>query len=209
MRAVAFFRGRGNLERRDLLAAALVGCFAGPVLAQPTGAMGKERIGALGAVPLNQDPSIHAVPSVKELLERTGPEGDLARHWLRFLQGISGRRGLTVDDVVTPDVRCIELQLAGLPGDLATLRQFRDSMNGSLDDNFIILEEMLVEPAQQVVEVKLHGGGKHVGPIMGLAPTGRVLAYDVRTLNLFRDGKMALRWDRTNLVAQLQQLTRG
>ena len=44
---------------------------------------------------------------------------------------------------------------------------------------------------------------------MGVPPTGRMLYYNVQTLNLFRGDRMALRWDRTNLFQKVQELARG
>ncbi len=197
------------MERRSLIAAAMAASVVGPALAQTSEVSGRDRIASIGAVPLDDDPSIHAAPAVKALLGRVGPDGDLARNWLRFLQGITGREGLTVDDVVTPDVRCIDLELAGRSGDINALRAFRGGMNGALEGGFTLLEEMSVEPFRQVVEVTIHGGGRHVGEILGIPATGRQLAYDVRTLNHFKGGKMALRWDRTNLLAKVRALAAG
>jgi predicted ester cyclase len=192
------------LDRRSFVVAASFGSISGTASAQPP--TGRHPDPSDEAKPLQEDPSIHATVAVSDLLSRSGAEGDLARHWLRFLQGISGRKGLTVDDVVTPDVRCIDLQLAGLAGDISNLREFRASMNQGLANRVTVLSEMSVDPFQHLVEVTIHTSGKHVGEILGVPATQKQLSYTIRTLNFFKDDKMALRWDRTDLGAKVRQL---
>lgn len=194
------------MERRQfMIGAAALGSLAATANGDMLGETWRDELSRRGAQLLDPESNVYVMPQVHELLGRKGPLGDLARLWIRFAKGLRGRDGLSVEDVVTSDVRCIELELAGLGGDLNTLRNFRASQNEALTDGFQLIEEMLLEPNQQLAEVKIHAEGNNVGSIAGMPPTGNWLAYDVRTLNYFRDGRMALRWDRTNLISRARQ----
>ncbi len=195
------------MKRREILIAAGLAPLATGGIAQGTSpALGAARIRAAGAVPLTPGSAIHATPPVRDLLRDTTPAGDIARRWLEYFKGLGGTDGVRLEDVVTPDVRCIELQLAGLPGDFGTLREFRTAMNGALAYTLILLEDMIITPGPNLAEVRLHAEATHSGTLMGIPATGRQISYDVRTLNLFKDGKMALRWDRSNLDEVIRSL---
>jgi hypothetical protein len=82
-------------------------------------------------------------------------------------------------------------------GGFETLRSFRQSINAGIDYTLLLLEGMLIDPGQVLTEAKVYAEG-----IAGIPATGR----PVRTLDLFKDSKMALRWDRSDLAAAMQSL---
>jgi hypothetical protein len=129
---------------------------------------------------------------------------------MRFLKGLGGWDDIRVEDVVTPDVRCIDLELSGLakPGDgVQALVAFRASMNGAIDYAMTLIEEMLIDLDLNVTEVRIHAEGRHAGTLAGIPATGRQIVYDVQTLNQFKGDRMALRWDRSpNLLAGIRDL---
>jgi hypothetical protein len=187
------------------------GTSAMPALAKAAAELplGEARLRHFRAVRLPGKVPLYATPEIHALLESATPEGDLARHFLRFLKGLGGWDGIRVEDVVTPDVRCIDLELGGLakPGDgVQALVAFRASMNGAIDYAMTLIEEMLIDPEMGVTEVRVHAEGRHTGMLAG-TPTGRRIVYDVQTLNQFKGDRMALRWDRTpNLLAAIRDL---
>jgi hypothetical protein len=189
-----------------------VGTLAAPVMAQAAAELpfGEARIRHFRAVRLSGEAPLYVTPEIHALLESTGPRGDLARHFMRFLKGLGGWDDIRVEDVVTPDVRCIDLELSGLakPGDgVQALVAFRASMNGAIDYAMTLIEEMLIDLDLNVTEVRIHAEGRHAGTLAGIPATGRQIVYDVQTLNQFKGDRMALRWDRSpNLLAAIRDL---
>jgi predicted ester cyclase len=143
--------------------------------------------------------------SVRALVNADTPDGQLARTWLRYVQGLIGEAGVQLDDVAAPDVRCAELDVAGYPPGIAGLKQFRHEINVAVPDESTFVARMTIQ-GPGIVETELHVTGTNLGPLMGHAPTGRSMRVVIHTLGRFKDGRLVERWDRTDFADMLRQL---
>jgi predicted ester cyclase len=144
-------------------------------------------------------------PAVEVILRSASPEGEVARAWVRYSQGLVGEAGIRLEDVVSADVRCLELEAAGFPPGIAGLRLFREQVNSALPDESAYVAQMQF-PAPGTIEVELHATGTHTAQFMGRRASGQRLWFLVRTLNKFQDGRMVARWDRADFSQALRQI---
>ena len=144
-------------------------------------------------------------PAVEVILRSESPEGTLARAWVRYSRGLVGEAGVRLEDVVSADVRCLELEAAGFPPGIAGLRLFREQVNSALPDESAHVAQMQF-PAPGTIEVELHATGTHTAQFMGRRASGQRLWFLVRTLNRFEDGRMVARWDRADFSQALRQV---
>ena len=56
------------------------------------------------------------------------------------------------------------------------------------------------------VVTRLSGSGRHTGPVLGAAPTGRRLQWTAIVISRFVDGKIAEEWVEFDALSLLQQL---
>ncbi len=126
------------------------------------------------------------------------PSGELARRWIRYLKGILVEDGFDLEDVVTPDVRCIELDIAGYPPGIAGLSQFRDSMLDAMPGTSVHVLYLTVYPEQATVEAVIR--------CTGAQANGQHMSWDVRSLARFHNGRVIERWDRADLPVLAAQL---
>jgi predicted ester cyclase len=136
-------------------------------------------------------------PAVKAMLRSDSPEGELARSWVRYSQGLAGEAGVELDEVVSADVKCLDLEAAGFPPGLEGLRRFRQQINAALPDETAYVAEMRF-PGPGLIEVDLQGTGTQLGEFLGRKPTGQRVWFVIHTLNRFQNGRMVQRWDRAD-----------
>jgi predicted ester cyclase len=144
-------------------------------------------------------------PAVQAIVNSASPEGDLARAWVRFSQALIGEAGIRLEDVVSAEVRCLELEAAGYPRGLAGLQQFRKEINAAMPDETVFVAEMRFT-GPGVIETELHAMGTHSGEFLGRKPTGQRLWFLLRTLNRFENGRMVMRWDRADFGPALREI---
>jgi predicted ester cyclase len=137
-------------------------------------------------------------PDVTRAVFNPDPAGELARLWIRYLKGMVVEDGFDLEDVVAPDVRCIELDIAGYPPGIAGLRQFRDNMREAMPDESIHVLYLMIYPEQATIEAVIRCAGAY--------PGGQGVSWDVRSLARFKDGRMVERWDRADLPVLAAQL---
>lgn len=137
-------------------------------------------------------------PEVTRIAFNPDPAGELTRLWIRYLKGMLVEDGFDLEDVAAPDVRCIELDIAGYPPGIAGLRQFRDSMREALPSQSIHVLYLMTYPEQATVEAVIRCAGAY--------PGGSGMSWDVRTLARFREGRMVERWDRADIPVLAAQL---
>ncbi len=148
---------------------------------------------------------IHFAPGVRAVIESNTPEGALARTWVRYVQGLTGEAGVQLEDVVTADVHCVELEAAGYPPGIAGLRQFRRQINAALPDESEIVTQMQFS-GPGMIETELYVTGTHLGELMGHPATGRTVRFVIHTLGRFKGDRLVERWDRTDFAGLLRQL---
>lgn len=144
-------------------------------------------------------------PAVTAILAADTPEGSLARIWLRYQYGLVGEAGVRLEDVVAPDVQCIELEAAGYPPRLAGFQVFRQQINTAFPDESVFVAELRFTGVG-IVEAELHATGTHRGELLGRPATNRRYWFAMRTLNRFRGNRMVQRWDRMDFAALLAQI---
>ena len=137
-------------------------------------------------------------PDVTRHVFNSDPSGELARLWIRYLKGIAIEDGFDLEDVVAPDVRCIELEIAGYAPGIAGLRQLRDNLLEVMPDTTVHILYLSAYPEQQTVEAVMRCTGTQLD--------GERASWDVRSLARFRDGRMVERWDRADIPALAAQL---
>lgn len=146
------------------------------------------------------DSRITLSPDVTRQVFDPGSDGELLRLWLRYLKGLIREDGFDLEDVVAPDVRCIDLELAGFPAGIAGLRPFRDRIALLVPDARLHVLHAVTHVAQSTVEAVI----RYIR-----APEdqmGATTSWEVKTLARFDDGRMIERWDRSDMPRILSQL---
>lgn len=146
-------------------------------------------------------------PSVQAVVDSDTPQGKLARAFLRYSRALvmDGAEGVKIEDVVTPDVRCIELEGQGYPPGAAGLKLFRQQMNQGQRYERVLVKQMRFS-GPDVIETELQVTTTHVGELLGRAPTGRTVTFAIHTLGRFVGDRLAVRWDRMDVDDFLRQL---
>jgi steroid delta-isomerase-like uncharacterized protein len=109
----------------------------------------------------------------------------------------------TIDEVVEPDA----LIRTPLPIDATgaeLLKQLFARLHRAFPDLHVTIEDLIAEGDKVVARDTVTG--THQGDYMGLAPTGRPVAYDEIFVCRFRDGRIAETWGIVDVLAQLRQL---
>ena len=149
---------------------------------------------------------IELSPAVSTLLEAGTPKSQLLRQFLRYLGALlADPAGL--DSVVTPDVRCHELEAMGLPPGLEGLKMFRHQVNAAIPDEHISLTAVSFE-GDDIINAEMVMDATQTGEIFGIPATGRRVRFDVRERSRFADGRLAERWAQIDLEDIKRQLTR-
>jgi hypothetical protein len=147
---------------------------------------------------MRQPTRITLSPDVTRHVFSPAPSGELARRWIRYLKGLFIEDGFDLEDVVTPDIRCIELDIASYAPGIAGLRRFRDGLLETVPDCAAHVLYLTVYPEQATVEAILR--------CTGTSPGREIMSWDVRSLTRFREGRVAERWDRADLPVLAAQL---
>lgn len=137
-------------------------------------------------------------PDVTRQVFNPDRAGELARMWIRYLKGLLIEDGFDLEDVAAPAVRCIELELAGLPAGIDGLRQYRDCVSRATPDMRVHVLYLTIKPDQSTVEALIRCTGATQG--------GDPVSWDVRTLARFANGRLIERWDRADVPATLARL---
>jgi hypothetical protein len=151
-------------------------------------------------------PIFELAPDVEALVRAGTPRSQLAKNWLRFASALLAEDSSEIDLVVTPNARFHELEAIGFPPGPDGLKKFRESINAGLRYECVRVEAMRFE-GLDIVETDLECTVKHVGPLMGVPPTGRQVSFKVYTRNRFENDRMAERWDRSDFDELMRQLS--
>ena len=105
---------------------------------------------------------------------------------------------LAVDDVIGHPVPGQTLQGRDL------LKQRHAALRGIYGDPHFAVEDLIAEGDK--VLVRWSFTGKHIGPLMGAAPTGKQISIGGMNLFQFVDGKIVEFWVNADDLGELQQL---
>ena len=158
--------------------------------------------------PTNSDVAqsrIRLTPRVQAIVNADSPQGRLGRAWIRYAQGLIGEGGVQIDEVVMPNVRCLDLEGAGYPPGVAGLKQFRQQINVGLPDERVLVTQMRFSDGG-VIETELQVTATHLGELLGRPPTGRSVHSVIHTLGRFKADRLVERWDRMDFAGLLHQL---
>jgi steroid delta-isomerase-like uncharacterized protein len=84
------------------------------------------------------------------------------------------------------------------------IKQAVSAFRRAFPDLTYIVDEELAEG--DLVVARFTARGTHLGPFLGLPPTGKVVAYSGIDMNRIRDGKIIESWVNYDALALLQQL---
>lgn len=92
----------------------------------------------------------------------------------------------------------------GTPPGMESSRQFFKSQLAAFPDVRGTVLDMIAEGDKVVSRMELEG--THLGPLMGLAPTGRRVKWGFIDINRIADGKIVEHWIETDTLGLMQQL---
>jgi predicted ester cyclase len=109
----------------------------------------------------------------------------------------------TIDSLVAPDA-IIHTPLPFEASGAALMKELFVRLLRAYPDLHIEVEDLIAEGDRVVSRNTVTG--THLGEYLGLAPTGRSVAYDEVVIMRFADGRMAESWAVVDMLAQLRQL---
>ena len=122
------------------------------------------------------------------------------RNWeeIRPACDVEGLRAITAEDAVARGAR------PGQPAGFEGIKQTMFWLASVFADQRWEIHEVLGEGDTVVVHCTHHG--RHVGDLMGIPPTGRVVAYEYVHFLRFRDGKAVEHWSVRDDMTLMRQL---
>lgn len=122
------------------------------------------------------------------------------RNWEEILPAcdVEGLRAITAEDAVARGAR------PGQPAGFEGIKQTMFWLATVFADQRWEIHEVIGEGDTVVVHCTHHG--RHVGDLMGIAPTGRVVAYEYVHFLRFRDGKAIEHWSVRDDMTLMRQL---
>ena len=109
----------------------------------------------------------------------------------------------TIDEVVTPDV-LIRTPLPVQATGAEAIKEVFGRLRRAFPDLHVAVEDVVAEGDKLVVRDVVTG--THLGEHMGLAPTGRSVAYDEIFILRFANGRIAETWGVVDVLSQMRQL---
>ena len=125
---------------------------------------------------------------------------DLMRRW--FQEVWNERREDTVDALCRPDVLCY-----GLGDEIVGFEGFKAGWRGILatfDDFRIDVDEMIVRG--DLVASRLTLSGIHVGPGLGVTPSGKRLSFAAHNFTQWRGGQVVAGWNVIDMASAYRQI---
>lgn len=134
---------------------------------------------------------------------------DLYRKYVHSL-GIEDdiARDQALDGLLTTDFIAHDLREAMPPGGPVALKAFRRLVKTAFPDQTMVIDDLIEQDDRIASRQTLTA--THLGPYMGLAPTGTRVTLELLEIVRFRTGRIAERWvafDRGGLMAKLTSPT--
>ena len=149
---------------------------------------------------------IELSPTVRAILEADSEESEFLKLFLRYLEALLAPDSEGLDSIVTPNVRCHELEAMGLPRGREGLKMFRRQVNAAIPDEHIRITAVRFE-GDNIIEADMVMNATQTGEIFGIPATGRAVRLDVHDRCRFADGKLAERWAQVDFEDIKRQLT--
>jgi predicted ester cyclase len=123
----------------------------------------------------------------------------------RFMTEVANRGNLGVaDEILSADVVEHETLPPGLARNRDGIKQLFTLIRKAFPDLHITVEDLIAEGDRVVARVTLKG--THRGEFMGIAPTGRPVAYEAIDISRIAGGKLVEHWGIPDYLTLLQQL---
>ena len=130
---------------------------------------------------------------------------EIRRLLIRWIEeGWQRGREEVVDELHAPEF--VDRDSAGRPSDREGFKRGIRDLRAAFPDFEARVEDVLVDASRSSAAVRWTATGTHRGPYLGLAPTGRRIAFKGIEILRFDGGWIAERWgewDGLDLVAQL------
>jgi len=122
----------------------------------------------------------------------------------RLVEDVVNRGDLAVVDEIFA-TNFVNLSLAtGITPDREGIKQYITILRSAFPDYHNIIEDLIAEGDRVVARVICRG--THRADFMGIAPTGRSVAFSAISIFRFAGGRVVERWNNTDDLGLLQQL---
>ncbi len=116
---------------------------------------------------------------------------------------VNGRDDAALDEVLADDFVAHDTG-PGMPpgkdGMRALLRAWRRAFPDWTDTILDVVAQ------HDLVVIRVHATGTHLGPIAGIAPTGLAVEWDILEMLRVRDGRITEQWGQSSFAAVLDRL---
>lgn len=123
----------------------------------------------------------------------------------RLLEEVFNQHNLAViDELVSPDYQYHDLDPGHSLHGPAAYRRLAASILAAFPDLHLTIEDLIAEGDRVVA--RWSARGTHRGPLLGIAPTGREVAYTGIGIRRIANGKITEHWENLDTLGLLQQL---
>lgn len=119
-----------------------------------------------------------------------------------FEEVVTGGNLNLIDELFTEDV--IDHTPAGVTHGREAVKELMESLQTAFTDSVVTVEDVIAEG--DTVAMRLGYRGTHEGEFMGLEPTDRDFDIEGMVFTRIRDGKIAERWQRSDMLGLMQQV---
>lgn len=122
-----------------------------------------------------------------------------------FIEEVANRGNFAAaDELLADDVVEYENLPEGLPPNGDGIRQLFRMLRIAFPDLNITIEDLLSDGNKVIARVTLRG--THRGELLGLAPTGRKVAYEAIDISRIVDGRLVEHWGIPDYLTMFRQL---
>ena len=122
----------------------------------------------------------------------------------RLVEDVVNRGDLAVVDEIFATDFVNHSPATGVTPDRKGIKQYITMVRRAFPDYYNIIEDLIAEGDRVLVRVICRG--THRADFMGIAPTGRSVAFSAVSIFRFAGGRVVERWNNTDDLGLLQQL---
>ena len=122
----------------------------------------------------------------------------------RFVDEAFSKGNLAAVDELVADDYIDHSPPPNVPADKAGLKQLVEMFRSAFPDLTVTVEDMVAEGDKVAIRVVTRG--THQGELMGIAPTGRVVAFNEQHFVRISNGKLVEHWGVEDDLGMMQQL---
>ena len=122
----------------------------------------------------------------------------------RLIREFSNEKKLKVVDELFTEDFVNHSPCPGYASDREGLKKFITVFHSAFPDMITTIDDLITE--ENKVVIRMTGRGIHTGDLMGIPPTGKQVCVTSISIISIVDGKVAERWNITDILSLLQQL---